>query len=70
MRHRIPRKTLGGPNVRVDVRMSPELRALLDESARRGGLSRSAEINRLLRIGLERSPVERPQDRPIRAHIL
>jgi metal-responsive CopG/Arc/MetJ family transcriptional regulator len=52
MRHRVPRHSVGGPKVRVPVRIPQELRASVDRSAERHHLSRSAELSRLLRIAL------------------
>ena len=74
LRHRISRSGVGGPKSRVDVRMTPELRAVIDASASRRHLSRSAEINRLLRIALAQdAPLDPPNasgPRPLRAHIV
>ncbi len=78
MRHRVPRHSVGGVNVRVQVRISSSLRALVissslralvDRSAERRSLTRSAEMSRLLRIALEKPIPEPPEMRRVRAHI-
>lgn len=69
MRHRVPRQRAGGPNIRVDVIIPSSLRALVDRSAERHRLTRSAEINRLLRIALEKPFPDPPEIRVVRAHI-
>ena len=69
MRHRVPRHSVGGPKVRVQIRIPEELRALVDRSAEQHHLSRSAEMIRLLRIALEKPFPDRPEMREVRAHI-
>lgn len=69
MRHRVPRHSVGGPKVRVPVRIPQELRASVDRSAERHRLTRSAEISRLLRIALGKPFPDPPEMRRVRAHI-
>lgn len=68
MRHRVPRHSVGGPKVVVPVRIPQKLRALVDRSAARHHLSRSAELNRLLRIALQEPLPGPPEIREVRAH--
>lgn len=69
MRHRVPRHSVGGPKVAVPVRIPQKLRALVDRSAERHHLSRSAEISRLLRIALAEPIPDPPEMGEVRAHI-
>ena len=69
MRHRVPRHSVGGPKVVVPVRIPQKLRALVDRSAERHHLSRSAELSRLLRIALAKPITDPPEMSEVDTHI-
>lgn len=68
MRHRVPRHSVGGPKVVVPVRIPQKLRALVDRSAARHHLTRSAELSQLLRIALAKPIPDPPEMREVGAH--
>jgi len=65
-----PRAYGSGPRRRAWVGMTPELLALVDQSAKRSGLSRSGEIKRLIRLALEKECPEPPETREVRGHVV
>jgi len=73
MRHKLtPRRTYGsGRLVVVSIHVTRDLCELLELSARQSGLTRSAEVNRLLLLALGRAPAKAAAPREeIRGHIV
>lgn len=62
----------GSPRtVIVSIHTTRDLRQLLDLSAEQSGLSRSAEVNRLLLLALGKTPPDPdPEPREVRGHVL